>query len=146
MPKVKILKKLKRGYVRANSIYKRLTTGAQIKIGSKRYKELIENRKDTLINKTSDKYATLTKAYESTLPRFHKNPTFKGIQKLFRSQYVFSEGDRKQVYNTLSDISEMDKKMIRFKLLDGSTEYISLKEERSRFYYKCNHIWLFWNW
>jgi len=127
MPKVKILKKLKQGYVRGNSIYKRLTTSAQIKIGSKRYKELVENRKDTLINKTSDKYARVTKAYDRTLPRFHKNPTFKGIQNLFRSQYVFSDGDRKQVYNTLSDISQIEKKMIRFKLLDGSTEFISLK-------------------
>ena len=127
MPK-RILKKVKRGYVRANSIYKRLTTGAQVKIGSKRYKELVAKRKDTREYYSNDKYARLTKAYDITLPMLHRKPKFSTIQRLFRRQYVFSEGDRKQVYDTLRDISQMDKKMIRFKLNDGSTEFISLKD------------------
>lgn len=133
MPKVKKLKKLKKGYVRANAITdvkttRERTTSAQIKIGGKRYKKLVNSRKTEGRKRfTSARYRNQTKAFDVTLPRLYKSDKFKTINTLMKRKHIFSESDKERTFDILSDIQEQDNKMIKFNLKDDTTEYISLK-------------------
>ena len=99
MPKVKKLKKLKKGYVRASSLVKAFdVTGAQVKIGSKRYKELV-NIRDTTGTKrfTSGRFRNQTKAFKTTLPKLYKSDKFNTINTLMKRKHTFSESDKENL-------------------------------------------------
>lgn len=121
-----VLKDIRRGYIRASNIYS--TAGKyQVKIGSDRYKQLVRQRigKDRYETKTERKR---TSNFESTLPKLHKNGKFKHIRSLLKSKHIFTRGDRSQVYNVLSNVSQEGKKMLKFELKDGTEEYITLND------------------
>ena len=137
MPKVKKLKKLKKGYVRANTVSDFMTTGAQVKIGSKRYKELIDRRENWGTKRyTSATYRNQTKALKHTIPSLYsKKPTFKKAIRLVKRKHEFNENDSKMLFNILKDIQEektVGDKFLKFTLKDNSNKYLPLNDKSIR--------------
>jgi len=138
MPKVKKLKKLKKGYVRANTITdfkttRDRTTSAQIKIGGKKYKELVKRRETEGKQRfTSATFRNQTKALKYTIPSLYKKPTFDKAIRLVKRRHKFNDNDSKIVFNVLKDLQEKKTKgeqFLKFTLNDNSDTYLPLNDK-----------------
>jgi len=133
MPKINKLKKLKVGYVRAKSVY-RTGTNAQIRIGGKRYNDLVEQRETMPRERfTSTRYRNQTKALKTTVPQFYNKPDFEKTARLVRRKYKFNKNDSKLVYNVLKDIQESKgDQYIKFTLNNDTKKYLPLNDKTIR--------------
>ena len=134
MPKVKKLKKLKKGYVRASSIVDAFdTTGAQVKIGGKRYKELVKRRETEGTKRfTSTRFRNQTRALKYTIPSLYKKSTFDKAIRLVKRRHKFNDNDSKIVFNILKDLQEKKTKgeqFLKFTLNDNSNTYLPLNDK-----------------
>jgi len=119
---------LRNGFIRASTIFK--TAGEyQIKIGSDRYKSLVNRRKSSNIYQTRDEKRR-TKNLSVTLPKMYSEPTFKGLTKLIKRKHKFSVNDEKIAFNVLKDLQEgKQKKYLKIKLEDNTLKHIPINDK-----------------